>query len=107
VNAGEILQSGEFSSGFQLRFPRVVRPRADKDWADATSFDDLRNMATADRDHDRVFIQNLSKFERGYEAARSPKEPKKRKKEVVIIQPNAQSSKDTQQTLKQESQDDW
>jgi DNA ligase-4 len=107
VNAGEILQSGEFSSGFQLRFPRIVRPRADKDWADATSFDDLRNMATADRDHDRVFIQNLSKFERGYEAARSPKEPKKRKKEVIIIQPNAQSSKDTQQTLKQESQDDW
>ena len=108
VNAGEILQSSEFSSGFQLRFPRIVRPRADKDWTDATSFDDLRSMATADRDNDRIFIQNLTKFERGYITPRSPTESKKRKKEIVIIEPQARAARnDTQSTLNQESPDDW
>ena len=87
IRAGEITETSDFSSGFQLRFPRVVRPRADKDWTDATSFDDLRDMATVDRDQSRTFIQDLSRFERGYEVKTSPKVDRKRKKDIVIIDP--------------------
>ena len=102
VNAGEILQSNCFSSGYQLRFPRIVRPRADKDWTDATTLDDLRTMATADRDSDRMFIQNLSRFERGERPPSSPKEPKKRRREIVIIEPDMRPT-ETQETFQQPS----
>jgi hypothetical protein len=65
-------------------------------------------MATADRDNDRIFIQNLTKFERGYVTPRSPTEGKKRKKDIVIIEPQAREARnDTQATFNQESQDDW
>ena len=85
--AAEILFTNEFSSGYQLRFPRILKPRADKDWTDATTFDQLRDMATTDVEKNRVFIQDLSRFERGATAARSSsdREPKKRKKEIVVI----------------------
>ena len=112
VNAGEILQSACFSSGYQLRFPRIVRPRADKDWTDATSLDDLRTMATVDRDNDRVFIQNLSRFERGFQPPPTPKEPKRRKKEIVIIEAAANSQpapkeETVNDTLHQVTDDEW
>ncbi len=113
VNAGEILHSAAFSSGYQLRFPRIVRIRADKFWPDATSFDDIREMASVDRDNDRVFIQNLSRFEKGHQQPPSPRETKKRKKEIVIIKPFAHSQSEsprhdnTQMTVEQVSGDEW
>ena len=87
IMAAEILFTNEFSSGYQLRFPRILKPRTDKDWTDATTFDQLRDMATTDVEKNRVFIQDLSRFERGATAARSSsdREPKKRKKEIVVI----------------------
>ena len=86
VRAGEITSTNDFSSGYQLRFPRIVKPRTDKDWTDATTFDDLRQIATTDTDKDRVFIQDLSRFERGVGyVPKSPKEPKRRKLETVIL----------------------
>jgi len=111
VNAGEILQSGLFTSGYQLRFPRIVRPRADKDWTDATTLDDLRTMATVDRDSDRMFIQNLSRFEKGQRPPTSPHEPKKRKREIVIIDPGVPESakhtrSETQDTFRRPSDDE-
>lgn len=84
IKAGEITHSHEFSSGYQLRFPRVVKPRTDKDWTNGTNFDQLREMAMADPEKNRIFIQDLSRFERVVSFA-SEKELKKRKRDVVII----------------------
>jgi DNA ligase-4 len=97
VRAGEINMTSDFSSGFQLRFPRVVKPRTDKDWTCATSFDELRQIATTDTDKNRTFIQDLSRFERGGSVATTPrKEPRKRKAGTVIVGAESIATQNTQ-----------
>lgn len=95
VRAGEITISNGFSSGYTLRFPRIVRIRSDKDWRTATSFDELREMASRDPTSDRVFIQGIRKMEVGRtfgvpdSNSRSSPAPKKRhKREISIIEPH-------------------
>lgn len=90
VRAGEINYTADFSSGYQLRFPRVVRPRPDKDWTCATTFDELRQIASTDTDKKRIFIQDLTRFERGVGhsgSTSSTREPKRRRgvHNIVIV----------------------
>jgi hypothetical protein len=59
VKAAEITYSSEFSSGYSLRFPRILKLRTDKTWTECTTFDELREMASVDPTKNRIFIQNL------------------------------------------------
>ena len=96
VRAGEVTLSGDFSSGYTLRFPRIVKIRTDKDWRSATSFAELREMASRDPTSDRIFIQSVQKMEVGRKfgvssgpVSQSPKASRKRtKKEVQVIEPH-------------------
>ena len=62
VRASEITHTNEFSSGYQLRFPRILRPRTDKDLSSATSFEELVNMAKSDPSKNRIFIQRIGRL---------------------------------------------
>jgi len=104
IRAGELNITSDFSSGYTCRFPRIVKIRLDKDWTSATSFNDLRDMASRDFSNDRIFIQNMKNDDvgrpfggmqrQGQVIPSSP--PKKRQKSISVIAPKQSASPDTQ-----------
>ena len=103
VRAGEITLSGDFSSGYTLRFPRVVKIRTDKDWRTATAFTELREMATRDPTTDRIFIQGVRNMEVGRRfgvpssgGAPQASQRKRAKKELQVIEPHVIAMKSSQ-----------
>ncbi|KAH3765317.1 DNA ligase IV [Pelomyxa schiedti] len=97
VKAAQIVPSDKYKAGFTLRFPRVVRFRADKDWNECLTLEELQRFAAEGRYAKRPFSAVFQKAPSGVTKEKKRRVQRTEHKKGVLSVIDAYRATDTSQ----------